>query len=142
MHHRSHRASQVQPSSRRRAATLGRAHLCIAALQIGMAVAVLSQVLTVGTCLASPFRQVPYSQDGRVVGKLTQAYTWAELGKRLFGAIGSVGSFSYRDPDTNDEVKVVVAVDPLWNRIIWSTSYHGETLISHFGSFGSGNTQM
>jgi flagellar hook assembly protein FlgD len=90
----------------------------------------------------APFRQIPYSQGSYVVGKLTRSYTRTELSSDLFATLGTVASFSYPDPDTQDKVSVVVALDPGTNRIVYTTSYQGETKISDFGGYGSALNQF
>jgi len=100
-------------------------------------------ILQARLCHGGILRQVQYSQGGYAVGKLTRSYVRANLDNDdLFAAISGAASFSYRDPDTQHTVDLLVVVDPHWNRIVWSTSYEGETQISDFGEYGSGTGQM
>lgn len=95
-----------------------------------------------GQAQSAPLRQVPYSQGSNVVEKLTRGYTQSQLNSQLLAGLGGAVSFSYRDPDTQSKVDVIVALDSGTNRIVYSTSYQGETRISDFGGYGNALNQF
>jgi len=95
-----------------------------------------------GECTAAPYSQQPYSQGGYSVDKLTRAFALEKLGAPVLRDVASAKSFAYRDPDTNDRVSVLVVLDPAWSRVVYTTSYQGETEVKDFGGFGTGDTDF
>ena len=92
--------------------------------------------------VGGPYSQREYTQGEVVIGKLTRAYVRGEIDRDLLGGLAGACSYAYWDPDTDDRVEILAAVDPHWHRIVWSTNYQGETRISSWGEFGSGAGQM
>jgi FlgD Ig-like domain/NHL repeat len=110
--------------------------------RIAWLIAAITLVTAEGLCTAAVLRQVPFSQGGTVVEKLTRSYTRSAANRDLFRGLAGVGSFTYFDPDTDERVSVVLGLDEQWHRLVYTTSFSGETRVWDFGGYGSGPMNM
>src|SRR5262245_37572985 len=77
---------------------------------------------------AGTFQQVPFTNRLATVNKVTRSFTMNEehVQRAVFSDLAGGGSFNYYDGSTL--VQIVVALDPEWNRLVYSTDVDGDPL--------------